>query len=526
MRWRPVSIEAGKKGPVVRIHWPRLGLFLLLAAAGCWLAVAFGAWWLVKYHRHIPGVSYADLLWPGRWPVYRVSEGNYFIARAGELLRHGEANAALHHLRAGLARVPAHARGRTTLAELYLACRRPDLAQSVLLDGLRHLADDPAYLRATLSLLLEFQEDAKLLTVAERLLAAPGNSDSHALAATFAATAAYYRGNYDRAEDFIVRHQLQESNDGALLLARLEWARGYPELALLRLDELISRQPGHDGARALLAGYYRDLGRTPELASALVERLASDPLAPAPRIEYLQLHHQRGDPARLERDAAAYLGQFQHDPAALLLLADFAARTGRPALARRVQEILIARRETHGAAALLVAEAHLVAGEYPATLALVAGYERDHPEWSEQFAAIGHGLRAVAHCGLGRTDDARLDLNHLLAGKNIRADNLVAVSNRLAALGARDLARAALSRAVEADPLNQAALTSLLRLELDTGNIAALPAHLDRYLSMRQPSREILARAYAAVGSDRQLFLPAQSGLLASLRTVLDPGRP
>lgn len=118
-------------------------------------------------------------------------------------------------------------------------------------------------------------------------------------------------------------------------------------------------------------------------------------------------------------------------------------------------------------------------------------------------------------------DEARLCLDHLLAQKNLRADNLVAVAGRLAAHGAHDLARAALSRAVEADPLNQAALTHLLRLELDTGNLAAVPAHLELYLRTRKPAREILSRTYAALGSDRNLFLPQQPGLLASLRQTL-----
>ena len=120
----------------------------------------------------------------------------------------------------------------------------------------------------------------------------------------------------------------------------------------------------------------------------------------------------------------------------------------------------------------------------------------------------------------------RLHLDRLLARKNLRAENLVAVSQRLAALGARDLARAVLGRAVEADPRNEAALSRLLRLELDTGDPAALLENLDRFLRTRQPSREILSRAYAALGSDRCLFLPAQAGQLAALQTALSARRP
>ncbi len=526
MHWRPFSFEPRGKGRAVRIHWLPLGIIGLILTLGLWFAATCGVWIYVKYHREFPGVRYVDLLLPSHWPAYRISEGNFYITRAEHLLQKGEPDAALFQLRTGLAKAPANARGRTTLASLYLAGRRPDLARELLLDGLRYLRGDPAYLQSTLSFLLELQEDAQVMTVAEGLLATPGRFTNPSLVATFAATAAYHLGNYDRAEDLIAQHHLHDTPEGATLLARIEWDRGYPELALLRLHELLGRQPGLDGARTQLASYYRDLGRTEEMAAAIVARLVSDPLAPAPRIAHLYLHHQRDDQPRLARDTEVFLDQFQHDTTALLLLGDFAASTGQPALARRVQQVFVARREENGAAALMVAESHLVAGEYSAALTLIDDYARDYPGWTRQFAAVFNGLQAVALCGLGKKDEARLQLDHLLAQKNLRADNLVAIAHRLSARGARELARAALGRAVENDPHNQAALTHLLRLELDTGNVADLPAHLERYLGTRQPSREILARAYATLGSDRHIFLPAQPALLGALRQRLAAARP
>ncbi len=294
----------------------------------------------------------------------------------------------------------------------------------------------------------------------------------------------------------------------------------------MRLKQLLAAQPGQDSARALLADYYRTLGRTSEFESTIVERLVSDPLAPTPHLEYLYLYQQRGDGPRLAREIETYLAQFQNDPTALLLLADFAANTGRPALARRVQQIFTSRHENNGAPALMVAESCIVAGEYQNALGLILDYQRDFPEWTGQFAPIFNGLQAVAFYGLGKKDEARLYLDNLLGQKNLRAENLVAVANRLAALGARDLAVSALSRAVQADPLNQAALTNLVRLELDTGGAAELPAHLAPFLRTRKPSHEILSRAYTLLGSDRFLLFPGQTEQLAALRTALAARRP
>ncbi len=266
-----------------------------------WLLLTLGAWLFVKYRRDFPTVKYADLVWPGRWPQYRVSQGNFYISQSEPLLRQGEYSLALHKLRVGVSKAPANTQGRTLLARVYLAYHRPDLAKDVLLDGLTYLQDDPAYLQAMLAFLLEFQEDAQLLEITSRLLAGPANPATRPLIATFAATAAYHRGNYDEAESLIERHRLHASPDGAVLQARIAWERGFPELALLRLKEHLARHPGHDGVRALLAGYYLSLGRTGDWESALVERVAADPLAPAPRVAYLQLHQRRGDQARLGR---------------------------------------------------------------------------------------------------------------------------------------------------------------------------------------------------------------------------------
>ncbi|MBI2813170.1 MAG: hypothetical protein HYX71_02660 [Opitutae bacterium] len=501
-------------------------MLLFASVLGVWHLLALGAWLFVRYQRDFPHVKYADLWWPGRWPRYRASMGDYYIAQSDALLHRGEYALAVHKLRVGVAKAPASAQGRTLLARVFLAYRRPDLAKQVLLDGLDCLSADPAYLQSTLAFLLEFQEDATLLEVTRRLLAAPAGPATRPLLATFAATAAFNRGNHTEAEELLGQNRLRDSPEGVLLQARIAWESGLPELALLRLKEDIALHPGHDRARVLLAEYYLSLGRTGEWETALVERVAGDPLAPAPRVAYLQLLHRRGDHARLEQEAAALLRQFGGDPAALLALADFAASTGRPDLARRAQLALSAQPENSGAAALMVAEAHLVAGEYQSAVDLVTRYTREYPEWTGQFAPVFDGLQTVAYAGLGRADEARLSLDHLLGQKNLRAANLVAVAQRLNALGARDLARFALGRAVEADPLNQPALANLIRLELETGALADLPARLERYLRSRQPSREILARAADVLGSDLHLLVPGQKKLLGDLQTALGPRRP
>ena len=169
----------------------------------------------------------------------------------------------------------------------------------------------------------------------------------------------------------------------------------------------------------------------------------------------------------------------------------------------------------------MVAEAHIVAHEYQTALNLIAGYTRATPEWAKQFTAVLNGLQTVALYGLGKPDEARLFLEHLLGQDDLRAENLIAVSNRLAAIGVRDQARVLLARACATDPLNQAALTQLVRLETADNVTEALPGHLRQFMKMRKPSHEVLQAAYDRLGSDLNLFLAPQVELLAALKTAL-----
>jgi hypothetical protein len=411
------------------------------------------------------------------------------------------------------------------LAQLYMAYRRPDLAKNLLLTDIANFKTNPEYLASAFSLLTELQEDATLLQIAEPLLSG-GKTAQTSTTAAFVASAHFHRGNYAEAEKIISDYLPPTSIDAVTLLARIDWERGYPQLALLKLGEYLSVHPEQDNVRALQASYYRSLNRTDEWQTAVIERMVADPFAYAPRIEYLYLQHQRGNTQRVDAEIDNYLQQFRATPPALLALADYAANTGQPTLARRIQQSFSARSEASGAASLMVAEAHIAAKEYQAALDLIANYSHDFPEWAVQYAPVFNGLQAVAYCGLRKPEEAKLHLDTLFSQNNLRAENLVAIANRLSALGAQDLALVTLNRAVQADALNESALNNLIRLELDTANLAGLPGHVERLLATRKPSHELLSRAYTTLGSDRNLFQASQAPLLASLQTALAGGRP
>ncbi len=486
-----------------------------------WGAGSFGYFLYLEHRLGFAAVEYLNLALPQRWPRHRIALGDFHVARAGACVDRHEYHQAISLLRAGLARSPANVRGRLLLADLFLAARRPDLAVPTLTDGLKFIPANPDYVRATLGLLLEQQQDARLLEIAAPLLS-PGNAGASVqkLTALFAARAEYQLGRPARVAELIRRHALSGHPEAVALLARLDWDGGYRELAILRLQEHC-RPSGADGpAHTQLAAFLRELGRWDDLQTLYVQRLAAAPLAFAPRIELLHLHHHRGDTARVDRDAAACFANFSRDPAALLMLADFAASTGRPHLAQQALDHATRLPLPDGNFRLMLAEAHLTARDYQTALDHLTGLAKAGAPATRPRSVLS-GLQAIACFGLGLPDEARRHLTALLAQPHPRPDNLLAIARRLQATGQPRPAREVLARIALREPPHQPALDALVRLDLETGAIADLPGHLDRLLKTRRPPRDTLLLATKELGGDRHLFLPGQAALLASLRAAL-----
>jgi hypothetical protein len=162
-------------------------------------------------------------------------------------------------------------------------------------------------------------------------------------------------------------------------------------------------------------------------------------------------------------------------------------------------------------------EALIVAREYEAALAKADELEKQEPPLADHLLNLCQGLRAITHYGSRDSEAGRIALNRFLAGTQLRAGNLLAIANRLVEVDARPPARDLLARATAAEPLNQPVLSRLIELELEQGDIESLPASLQRLLAMRKPSRDLLKRASATLGSDRFIFFSQRTATLNAI---------
>lgn len=523
-RFLPFIIRPTASGWQVQIRWKQLGLSLVLLAILGWIGTASAAFVFVKYRRGFTEVKFADmLLLPSRWDAYEVARGDFLIKTAQADLKQQKFREAFYGLRLGLIKAPANKEGRLLLAQFYGLWKRPDLTRQTLLDGFAYHQNDNDYLKTLFTFLLQQQDDQQVLAYYKVLL---GNDDTitsrNQLVALAAASSCYFRGNYDEAESILRRYQLEGSRDGRLLIARINWDRGAKDLAIDQLHALSDELPNDEELYNQTVAYLRDAGRDNEARRESFVRALANPNNARARIDQLYAYQKEGDTASVKTNVEEIFRDFSGDANALLALADFAANSGDPVLARRIYNHAKARNMNWEGAALMTVEANIVAKKYQPALELVRELLKENPEWGKRFYAVFNGLQAIANYGLGDAEAAQLFLNNFLSQANVRADNLIAVSKRLLSVGAKTQARQVLEQATQADPLNQAALTNLVQLDLDLNNTTPLAANVRKLLAMRKPSRELLRTAYTRLGSDLFLFAPDRTALLQDLTNALN----
>jgi Tfp pilus assembly protein PilF len=455
---------------------------------------------------------------------HRVEMGNYQINKGLAEIKEGNYRDALRLLRLGVARAPENLEGRRVLAEFYeIALKRHDIAADQLLKGLQKGGiEDLDYLKQTLRVLLRYQMDKEIQNLADKYLPKePELTDINRTLAFGAANANYLRGNYDRADDYLISYKLLESLEGVLLSSQISWDRGNQEAAINQMEESIRKFPNSEPLLMQLSRYNRELGKIDEARRYAILRNVSDPLSAAPRLELLYIYNKSGDTEREQRETQRMLQQFSDDESALQALANFAADTGNVDLARRTYEEALENEFNIDAFALLLIEAHLVDKDYQGALEFSEELLKERPDWLTKRWAIFNSLRAVASYGINRPDLGEIYLQDFIDEPNNQPQTYLAVARRFTKIDRHQQARKILLVAYQKAPTNQKILSELIRTELALGNTENLNRLLSRLLEMRRPQMELLVEAYQKLGSDRFIFTPDRKNLLLQLSAIL-----
>ena len=531
LREKPILLgfatqSKGTNGRIqINFRWGRIILSMLAILVTAWMSVAGCLFFWFKYKKDFEAVSFTGMMTlPFRMDEHRKEMGDFHIEKGLQFAKEGNYRDALRLLRLGVTRSPANLEGRQVLAEFYeFALKRADIAADLMFKGLENGGiDNIDYLRRTLQALLRHQMDDQVQTIADTYLPEePEISQNNRVIAYGAAQANFLRGDFDRADDYIMSYKLLETIDGILLSADISWERGNKLSAIAKLEASEARFPNAEALMIRLSRYNRELGNIDEARQYAILRNIVSPLSPAPRMELLYIYNESGDSEREKKETRRMLRQFGDDPKALQSLANFAADTGNISLARRTYEEALENEFPINSYALLLIEAHLVSSDYDGALTFAEELLKERPEWLKQHWSIFSSLRAVASYGNDRPDLGDIYLQDFLNEKNTLPQQSLAVARRFNNIERPQQARKVLMKAHQASPSNQKVLSELIRTELVIGNTENLNHLITRLLQMRRPQMELLLEAYNKLGSDLFIFTPDRESLLLQLSAIL-----
>ena len=416
-------------------------------------------------------------------------------SQAQYIFESGHGQRGLHLLRTGLARSPKNREGRILLARIYAENHRPDLAKQILQSGLRYHQHDSEYLAALLRFLIEEEDDHLALQLSNQLLQTPSTPPKIiAFAAQSAATLHYRKGDYDTSEVLLDTHEASKTHDGRLLLAQIEWERGYRSLALLLLRELRNDYPASERIYDRLQESLRSENLTDESRRLALIHQLTHPDRLGSHLDRIRSLQVDGDERGVVHAADSMLNTFARQPTPLLALGDFAATTGLVSICRTLQKHFQQNNlPDRDIINLLLIEALLNAKQYHEVLKETAQLD-DNPDF-DQAVSTAKGLTAIAHYGLGDTGSGYAQLTVFMAQPQLRPASLLAIADRLASMGHRTPAQEILDHAQQLAPQSQPILTRLLKLSLEERDITSLSKNLRLFLTMRRPSPAILTDA-------------------------------
>ncbi|MFU8847392.1 MAG: tetratricopeptide repeat protein [Opitutales bacterium] len=510
----------------IRFRWGRLFVTFLLTAVAGWFSLGGALYFYFKYTKEFEDVSYTKMLtlFPFGLDEHRREMGDYHIDKGLDQIAEGKYRDGFRLLRLGIARSPGNLQGRMVLAEFYeIAIKRADIAAQQLIEGLEQGGlEDLDYLKQTLRVLLRHQLDEEIQAIADQQLPEePELTDRNRVLAFGAANANYLRGNFDRAENYLIGYGLIDSLEGLLLSSQISWGRGDKVAAITKMEASLGKFPNSEPLLLQLSRYHRELENLDDARRYAILRNVSAPLSAAPRLELLYIYNKAGDEESEQRETQRMLKQFRDDENALQALGNFAAETGNINLARRTYEEALENEFAIDSFALLLIEAHLSSKDFKGALYFAEELLKEQPDWLSDRWATFNSLRAVASYGVDQPDLGEIYLQDFLNGKNTQSETFLAVARYFSTINRVPQARRILLEAYQRNPSNQRILSELIRTELRLGYTENLNRLLPRLLQMRRPQEELLVEAYRKLGSDRFIFTPNREGLLLELSAML-----
>lgn len=510
----------------IKLVWSRITFVLFILGVFAYMLFSLAIYSYFRYFRDYEEMTFlAAMKVPFAREAHREAVGNYNIKKAKEFLKEGKYRDAYSALAVGCSRAPRNLEGRKMLAEFYqVLFKRPDRALETLERSLVYAINDISYIRLYTKLLIDQTEDARLISVGEKILAMPQlkSQDVKLYVAMALSTVYAYHGNYLKSKDFIEKYGLEKTLPGILRLSKNEWELGNREKAIGILAENINVPQNKEAIYALLVNYYvimRDFDKARQYSML---RSLENPFSMEQRMEYLTLLKNSGDAEGVKRDMEIFFNTYQDNNRSILYLANFAADIGDLPFMRRIYDLALRKDFPIAPYCLLLLETTIAQGDYKAAVAFVEDIMTTKPKWKERHEDVILCLRAVAYYAVGNANMADVLVRDIVKRNTIPVKVMVATSRMFDKLDAPEISLKILERAVELYPKHQMALTRLIQAELKVGISTDLHNHVVKLLKMRRPPRELIADARVSICSDKFIFASNREAIINEIDYLMN----
>lgn len=517
--------EDGK--PFIHFNWGKITILLTVILAFMWLFVGTLLFAYFKYVKDFDTVKFSNMiLLPIKYSEHKIQMGDRHIERGLKAIKETNFNDGIRLLRLGLARSPGNLEGLLTLAQIYeYGLNRKDIAIELYLSGFEYDAiNDKAFCVAALQALLKNKMDAEIMSIANEYLPQEfqqGDNPNLQTLAFAAANSSFYRGNFDKTEDYINTFLLNKSIEGIILSSRISWDRGNKFSAIKKLESALFKFPNADGIYSQLSFYYREIDDFDSARRYAQLRNIKSPSDPNPIIDLIYLNSKFGKEDKVIDYSKQIIKNFSDVEAAIYQLANFASSSGKINIAQFCYELALEKDYELENFALSLIEAHISRKDFTGALAFSEELLSENPKWLKKQWSIFSSLRALASYGLRRPDLGEIYLEEFLSEPSITSTTYVAVAKRFIDNGMYPQARKILNLAYSSDENNQRVLNDLIKVNLELGMTQDLGDQIKKLLQTRRPDKELLKDAYNRLGSDLFIFTNNRTEILMELGAII-----
>lgn len=511
----------------VHFNWGKISLLFVAIIAFMWISLATLLFAYFKYVKDFDTVKFSNMIFlPIKYSEHKIEMGDRHIERGLEAITDNNFADGIRLLRLGLIRSPGNLEGLVKLAQIYeFGLKRKDIAIEMYLDGFEYDGiNNNEFCIAALKALLSNKMDAEIMAIANDYLPTEfkkGDNVNLQTLAYAAATSSFFRGKFDKTEDYINTFLLNESIDGIILSSKVSWDRGNKFSAIKKLESALYKFPNSDGIYNQLTYFYREIDDFDSARRYAQLRNIKSPSDPSPIIDLIYLYDKYDKEDKVIEYSKQIIKNFSDNEIAIYQLANFAASTGKINIAQFCYELALEKDYALQNFALTLIEAHISIKDYVGAVNFSEELLLENPKWLKDQWPIFSSLRSLASYGLNRPDLGEIYLEEFLSDSNITPDTLVAVAKRFTDNNMFQQAQRILDLAYTNDGNNQRVLNSLIRVNLELGMTQNLGDQIKKLLQTRRPDKELLKDAYNRLGSDLFIFTNNRTSILMELGAML-----